>query len=431
MIIEELASLVDDAAALEPWSLTSNELRSVAVAVQQARTALDALASRLAGEAEEQGLPKDDGAASTTAWLANVTGTSKSDAGRLVSLSRVTTTDTEATRRAWSKAEISTDQAAVIMRAVDQLPDWCGDEERRDAEAHLIRLAAEHSLDDLKRLANRVLEVIDPDGADEELGRRLRREEQRAWSATRLAMRRSGDGTTRGTFVLPDSDADTLRAAVEGIVAPRRTKANAARHELAPEDFTALPHERKLGLAFIELIAHLAQDALPQAGGLAATVAVTVGIDAMRSGEGTATTTGGTTVSATRAQRLSCNARLVALYLDSEGRVIEHGMTKRLFDRHQRLALAVRDGGCTWAGCDRPPAWCEAHHLTPWSEDGPTDLDNAALFCHFHHFLLHEGEWSARMGADGVVEVIPPPRVDPGQVPRRHARRIQQQPRAA
>lgn len=50
--------------------------------------------------------------------------------------------------------------------------------------------------------------------------------------------------------------------------------------------------------------------------------------------------------------------------------------------------------------------------------------------CHFHHFLVHEGEWVARMGEDGVVEIIPPRRVDPDQVPRRHAR-FTRQPRAA
>ncbi len=196
-------------------------------------------------------------------------------------------------------------------------------------------------------------------------------------------------------------------------------------------DFNALPRDHKMGHAFIELFGHLPTEALPKAGGLAATVAVTIDIDDLRTGQGTATNTSGTTTSATHAQRLACNAHLVALYLDSESKVLDHGTARRLYDRHQRLALAVRDQGCVWPGCDRPPAWCEAHHLNFWSEDGPTDLDNAALVCHFHHFLLHEGEWTARRADDGVVEVIPPARVDPDRVPRRHARFTRQQPRAA
>jgi hypothetical protein len=431
MIIEQLSSLTDELAGLEPWRLTCPEVREVAAALQAARSGLDAALSRVAGAADQMGLPADDGATSATAWLAQTTGMAKGEAAKLVGLAKVTTEHTEATRQAWAAGRLGTDQAQVIMKAIDALPDWVGDTERGDAEAHLIALAGRHGLDDLKRLANRVLEVIDPDGADEVLGDKLRAEEERAWDATRLSMRRRGDGTTRGAFTVPDADADTLRAAIEGIIAPRRSAANATRHGIGVGDFNALPRDRRMGLAFIELFGHLPTEALPKACGLAATVAVTVDIDDLRTGQGTATNTSGTTMSARKAQRLACNAHLVALYLDSESRVLDHGMTRRLFDRHQRLALAVRDGGCVWAGCDRPPAWCEAHHLDFWSEDGPTDLDNAALFCHFHHFLLHEDQWTARMAADGVVEVIPPPRVDPNQAPRRHARFTRQQPRAA
>ncbi|VXB71355.1 HNH endonuclease signature motif containing protein [Aeromicrobium sp. 9AM] len=431
MIIEQLSSLADDAAALEAWALTGAEVREVAKAVQRARTALDAVMSELAGCADGMGLPKEDGATSTTTWLANLTGMSKGEASGLVAMARLSSPATEATREAWAGGQISTQQASVIMKAIDALPDWVDDEPRHHAEAHLIRLAGDYNLDDLKRLANRIIEVIDPDGADQMLGEQVRREEQKAWEATRLSMKRRGDGTTRGTFTVPDADADTLRAAIEGIIAPRRANLNAVRLGMDVNAFNALPRDHKMGHAFIELFGHLPTEALPKAGGLAATVAVTIDIDDLRTGQGTATNTSGTTTSATHAQRLACNAHLVALYLDSESKVLDHGTARRLYDRHQRLALAVRDQGCIWPGCDRPPAWCEAHHLNFWSEDGPTDLDNAALVCHFHHFLLHEGEWTARMADDGVVEVIPPARIDPDRVPRRHARFTRQQPRAA
>nr|MCW2729036.1 hypothetical protein [Aeromicrobium sp.] len=41
MIIEQLSTLTDDLAALEPWTLTGSEVRQVVVAVQRARTSLD------------------------------------------------------------------------------------------------------------------------------------------------------------------------------------------------------------------------------------------------------------------------------------------------------------------------------------------------------------------------------------------------------
>ena len=431
MIIEQLSSLADDLAGFEPWTLTGAELRQVAVGVQQARTSLDAVLSRLAGCADDMGLAKDDGATSTTAWLAALTGMTKGEASKLVALSRVTTEHTEATRAAWASGRLSTEQAAVIMKAIDALPHWCGDQERGDAEAHLIALAAEHPLDDLKRLANRVLEVIDPDGADEVLGQKLRDEENKAFDATRFSARRRGDGTTQGRFTIPDADYDTLRAAIEGIIAPRRNTHAATTHGMGVDDWKALPREQKMGHAFVELINHLPTKALPQAGGLAATVAVTIDIDDLRTGQGTATNTSGTTMSATKAQRLACNANLVALYLDSDSRVIDHGMTRRVYDQHQRLILAVRDGGCVFPNCDRPPAWCEAHHINYWSENGPTDIDNGCLLCHFHHFLVHEGHWVVTMATGGIPEIIPPTRIDPEQTPRRHSRFTRQQPRAA
>jgi hypothetical protein len=428
MLIEQLSSLTDDLAALEPWRLTSTEVREVVVAVQTARTAMDAALSRLAGCADDMGLPKDDGATSTTAWLSATANMGKGAASKLVGLSRGS--GCEATRAAWAAGRLSTEQASIIIKAIDALPDWVDEQPRTDAETHLIALAGQHDLDGLQRLANRVLEVIDPDGFDEHLGEQLRAQEERARAHTRLKMGRRGDGTTAGSFVLPDTDADTLRAAIEGIIAPRRTSWAAAAFGMGADDWTRLPRDQKMGHAFAELINHLPTDALPQSGGLAATVAVTIDLDDLRTCTGTATNTSGTTMSAARAQRMACNAHLVALLLDGQSKVIDHGTTKRLYDRHQRLILATRDGGCVFPRCDRPPAWCEAHHLNYWSEGGPTDLDNAALLCHYHHHLVHEGQWTARMGADGVVEIIPPPHIDPHQTPQRHSRFARQQPRA-
>jgi hypothetical protein len=58
---------------------------------------------------------------------------------------------------------------------------------------------------------------------------------------------------------------------------------------------------------------------------------------------------------------------------------LEVGRTSRVVTAAQRAALVVRDGGCAVVGCDRPPAWCEAHHLRHWLHGGPTDLANLAL----------------------------------------------------
>jgi Domain of unknown function (DUF222)/HNH endonuclease len=70
---------------------------------------------------------------------------------------------------------------------------------------------------------------------------------------------------------------------------------------------------------------------------------------------------------------------------------LEVGRATRVVSAAQRTALAVRDGGCVFPGCDRPVAWCEAHHLRHWLHGGATDLANLVLLCRAHHRAVHEG----------------------------------------
>jgi Domain of unknown function (DUF222) len=61
---------------------------------------------------------------------------------------------------------------------------------------------------------------------------------------------------------------------------------------------------------------------------------------------------------------------------------LEVGCATRIISAAQRTPLAVRDGGCRFPGCGRPPAWCEAHHRRHWLHGGPTDLENLMLPAH-------------------------------------------------
>jgi len=77
---------------------------------------------------------------------------------------------------------------------------------------------------------------------------------------------------------------------------------------------------------------------------------------------------------------------------------------------HIRRAVILRDGHCGWpGGCDVPPAGCEVHHLTEWSEGGKTSVDDLKLFCKFHHQVeIHRRGWKVIMHADGSTEAISP-----------------------
>ena len=68
----------------------------------------------------------------------------------------------------------------------------------------------------------------------------------------------------------------------------------------------------------------------------------------------------------------------------------------------------IRDRGCVFPGCDRPPGWCDGHHIVHWADGGPTDLANLALLCHHHHKAIHEGGWSMARAPDGTLTFTRP-----------------------
>jgi hypothetical protein len=93
------------------------------------------------------------------------------------------------------------------------------------------------------------------------------------------------------------------------------------------------------------------------------------------------------------AQLRAAMTQLPPILGGAPSRPLDVGRTTRVISPAQRTALAVRDGGCVFPGCQRPLAWCDAHHLWHWIDGGPTDLPNLALLCRAHHRAVHEGGW--------------------------------------
>lgn len=106
--------------------------------------------------------------------------------------------------------------------------------------------------------------------------------------------------------------------------------------------------------------------------------------------------------------RLACAGGIQPVKVGRGGRILDLGREQRLFSTAQRTALAVRDGGCLWPDCDRPPSWCEAHHVDAWRDGGRTDIDRGVLLCRFHHLHLHNGGWKIQL-RDGTYWLEPPP----------------------
>ncbi|UIJ33683.1 HNH endonuclease signature motif containing protein [Allobranchiibius sp. GilTou73] len=115
-------------------------------------------------------------------------------------------------------------------------------------------------------------------------------------------------------------------------------------------------------------------------------------------------------------RRLACDADLIPAVLGGESEPLDVGRTKRLFTGGLRTAIVHRDEGCTFPGCDRPPDWCDAHHVLPWWAGGETKLTNAALLCARHHTIVHRDLLTATVTTTGVTWDL-----TPGLMPQRPA----------
>jgi len=127
------------------------------------------------------------------------------------------------------------------------------------------------------------------------------------------------------------------------------------------------------------------------------------------------------TVSIETVERLVCNQATIGVVFDEHGQPLDVGREQRLFTQRQRVALAERDGGCRWTGCERPPLWAEAHHIQHWVRDsGRTDVADGILLCKHHHLLLHDHHWEIdRRGPYGSEYWLIPPPGHPQPAPRR------------
>jgi hypothetical protein len=91
---------------------------------------------------------------------------------------------------------------------------------------------------------------------------------------------------------------------------------------------------------------------------------------------------------------LLCDPDLTAVIVDRLGVPLDMGHRTRLATPAQRRALALRDGGCVFPGCDAPISWTDAHHVHHHRLGGRTDLSNLASLCRHHHGVTHRTGWT-------------------------------------
>ncbi|MES1212258.1 MAG: DUF222 domain-containing protein, partial [Leifsonia sp.] len=123
-------------------------------------------------------------------------------------------------------------------------------------------------------------------------------------------------------------------------------------------------------------------------------------------------------VSLATVRRMLCEGTSMRLGFDPSANLLDLEREQRLFSSRQREALSVKFGGCMHPGCNRPPSWCESHHIRQWSRDrGKTEVVNGILLCKWHHLKYHNDGYEITVDGRGRYWLTPPASIDPARTP--------------
>jgi hypothetical protein len=310
--------------------------------------------------------------------------------------------------------EASPEQVDVCVRAIASVDHRGFDPADLDlADELLAGFTRTFGPKELADVATRVVERIDPDGT--------RPKDELDADRRHLAFRKTRDDMWLVEGRLTGAVGSKLRAVLSPLAAPRMEKITHDDGRVVDEPDTR-HHGQRTHDALEEVCDRLLRSGtLPSSGGTPASVIITIDEHDLQARKRWGVTSDGTRISAETVVGLADEADLYPTVINSLGVVLQLGRTRRLASCGQTMALIARDGGCSFPGCDRPPEWCERHHVLDWIDGGRTDLSNLALLCAFHHHSFAARGWTCLM-IDDLPTWIPPAWIDPGRRPLRNQR---------
>jgi hypothetical protein len=296
---------------------------------------------------------------------------------------------------AFGDGDISYPHAAMIARTAEKL----GEKMEANAETILVTAAKELDLGQLRVVTMKLQHLMDPDSVLEESNES---HERRFLSLSQ---------TLDGVFYL-NGRLDSEGGAI------LQTALNALGGPPTAED-RRTPKQRRADLLVELARQQLDGGNLPEVGGQRPHLAVTVSIATLANQPGSpaAELEWAQPIPAETARRLACDAAITPVFVGSESDQPQAGQTSRSISGSQRRALVVRDKGCRFPGCDRPPDWTDAHHLQHWADGGKHVMDNLVLLCRRHHRKVHEEGWHLGITADGDIVATTPDGFAIGSVP--------------
>ncbi len=242
----------------------------------------------------------------------------------------------------------------------------------------LIDLAGCCTFTSWKSRVSTIVELLDQDG-----GHDPRRDRPHRLSLTRLL-----DGSWDLRAQLSAADGLKVNAALSRVA--DELFRTAQRDHDTTSSLPIPPRSQLRADALVELIRR------GQGADLAATKAPVPEVILVDRGRGWAADLDGETIRITDVEDLFCDPRFRPIRIGDQGIPLpDFGeRTHRHANGAQRRALALRDGGCVFPGCNCPPSWTDAHHVIRYDHDGVTELPNLALLCRRHHGVTHRAGWT-------------------------------------
>ena len=345
------------------WDL--DELRNGIPDLLALRNQVDSLTLEAVASYDTRGGAQIDGHRTMGDWLEKTTRIS--NAGATVHTARDLRDNLPATAEALHSGAISTEHVRAIRRAFRIFGDQFA-----AVEATVVDYARAHTAKELRALVDLMIQQYGPDGSDAEAKREKRK----------LFLSQSLDGWWYLDGLLDPATGEKLKTALD-----------VYGQEAGEDDRRTAPMRRVDAL--VEIAERAMADTTDRPTGYGhLTVMLTA--EELQTGLGVRWPSGAL-ASKVDADLFSCSASVsyvVGLPTDDPVRwqPLAVGFAQRYATKGQRAALAVRDGsGCAHPGCTVPGWRCVAHHIRPWDQGGPTNLENLVLLCRFHHRRVHLG----------------------------------------
>jgi hypothetical protein len=410
--LERAAAHLAELVALGGLSgLHPSAVPEVAATVFRAADRASAVATMAAGVAHASAtLPL--GHTSTSRWLQDAVGLSAGEAAAVVARSSELAHHFPATGSAWLAGRVTGAEVRAITTGIETslraVPAVERSERRAEAEAILLELAERATVSEVRRAARRIKHLVDPEGAAQAV--------LDSYDDQRLRLTESGPGFLVDGYLSAETAAALLTALDQTIDSWHRAGTLPERDRVEGEGPVADRERRRRRPHLLAVaLGHLAGRLL-DTGSLGTRhdvrphITLTVDVERLQAGIGGDLGLPGhddpvpQPVASTG--RMLCDATITAVVTrgcagpglpgllgDPADAVLYVGRAHRTVPPRLRRALEVRDRHCAFPGCRVDPSRTQAHHVLPWEQGGPTDLDNLVLLCSRHHLSVHEGGW--------------------------------------